>query len=415
MRPIDSIGMPKRRLFWRVLLACGLLGGCGDAKPSVSAIHANDVMSISVKGRQFIDANGNVVQLRGVNVSGLEGGAIAGAAHPWDYSKLVTSSKSEPDWSKIVAWKVNAVRLPLNEASWLGISVTYSDGHTGKADPSGDYQATVMKSVKDANAAGLYVILEMQWNAPGDFAPVTQNPFMDSDHSLAFWTSIANTFKNNSAVIFELFNEPFLHPASNGDDGVFADDQNWNKAIRDGGITALYYRTLSGGTKGSVVKLPYKWTVIGYQAGIDAVRAAGATNVIILGGQGYDNDETWWAQYPPSDPLRRLALTYHAYPTTWGFELTGTSTQHSAAQSIAVLNAPGVPVILTEVGGPTGTGASTTFVSNILKLVDAQGWSALAWTWNPWGGADTLIQDNSSYIPTEGEGVIYHTWTSIHQ
>ena len=32
----------------------------------------------------------------------------------------------------------------------------------------------------------------------------------DADHAPDFWTSVANTFKNNSAVIFDLYNEPYL-------------------------------------------------------------------------------------------------------------------------------------------------------------------------------------------------------------
>jgi aryl-phospho-beta-D-glucosidase BglC (GH1 family) len=31
----------------------------------------------------------------------------------------------------------------------------------------------------------------------------------DADHSLDFWREVAETFKNNTSVIFDLFNEPF--------------------------------------------------------------------------------------------------------------------------------------------------------------------------------------------------------------
>jgi hypothetical protein len=320
-----------------------------------------------------------------------------------------------PNFAAIAGWKANAVRLPLNEASWLGLTVTYNDGSTASADPSGDYQATVIASVKAANAAGLYVILDLHWNAPGNFAPVTQNPFMDSDHSLDFWTSIANAFKDNPAVLFELFNEPYLHPASSDGDGVFPDNQNWNQAIRNGGITAMYYRSLNGRTSGSQVNEGYSWTVVGYQAALNAIRATGATNVVIMGGQGYDNDETWWTQYPPSDPLQQIALNYHAYESGWGYDPTGNSAEYTAAQSIAVLAGPKVPVIFTEMGAAVGNGVSTTYMTELTQLLDGEAWSGMAWTWNPWGGSNTLIQNITSYTPTPGEGTTYYAWTFNHK
>jgi endoglucanase len=223
---------------------------------------------------------------------------------------------------------------------------------------------------------------------------------------------VASAFKANPAVLFEPFSEPFVHTVASGSDGAFDTITDANKAIRDGGLTASYYMSLVNGAR---TREPYTWNIVGYQAAIDAIRATGASNVIILGGQGYDNDESWWTQYPPSDPAGQLAITFHAYPSSWGYEITGTSQQYSAAQSIAVLNGPGVPVILTELGGPTGAGASTTFMSNILSLLDGRGWSGMAWTWNPWGGgASTLLQNISSYTPTLGEGQTYYDWTVNH-
>lgn len=39
--------------------------------------------------------------------------------------------------------------------------------------------------------------------------PPQQRPMPDADHAPAFWTSVANTFKSYSNVIFDLHNEPF--------------------------------------------------------------------------------------------------------------------------------------------------------------------------------------------------------------
>lgn len=386
---------------------------------SSGAPSSSGSLGIKVAGKSLVTLAGAVVQLRGVNVSGLEGGAVHGSAHPWDDSNLTTASGADPDFSKIAAWKANAVRLPLNEASWLGLTVTYANGTTRNADPSHDYQATVLRTVKEANAQGLYVILDLHWAAPGSFAPVTQNPFLDADHSLAFWSSVASAFKNNPAVLFELFNEPYLH-TPDASDGVFAATPNPNLEIKAGGLTASYYMTLSSVLTGNQVKVSYSWQIAGYQAALDAVRATGATNVVIMGGQGYDNDETWWSSNPPSDPLKQLAMAMHCYYSGWGYDLTGSSRQFTAAQSIAVLAGPGVPVVLTEVGdqigsATTGAGAAGAFITKVAAVADAQGWSVMAWTWNPWGGANTLIQNIATYAPTQGDGTAYQSWLISHK
>ena len=106
-------------------------------------------LSIRVQGDHFIDANSLPIQLRGVNVSGLEYTAVQGwdAADPW--------GGMHPNWTAIKSWDANAVRLPLNEASWLGYTCIDGTGASRNPDPGHNYQATVAKAVADATAAGL--------------------------------------------------------------------------------------------------------------------------------------------------------------------------------------------------------------------------------------------------------------------
>src|SRR5580700_5380176 len=74
-----------------------------------SVSHAADTpaLSVRVRGNQLIDANGNTLQLRGVDVSGLEFSHINGQPQPdgWGGQK--------PNLSAIAAWKANALRVPL--------------------------------------------------------------------------------------------------------------------------------------------------------------------------------------------------------------------------------------------------------------------------------------------------------------
>jgi len=191
-----------------------------------------------------------------------------------------------------------------------------------------------------------------------------------------------------------------------------------NYYIRNGGAVANAYYANENGNQ---VAVPYTWTTVGFQQVLDAIRATGATNVVVMGGQDYDNDLTWWSTNPPTDALNQIAITYHAYHTTYGYAVANDTPQHSAAQSIAMLTSPGVPVILTEIGDNVGSGPSSnggspgSFMTQMAQLLDNQGWSGMAWTWNPWGGSDTLIQNITSYTPTEGEGQAWYNWTINHK
>ena len=200
------------------------LGTPAAATVTVNKSSASSNFGISVSGNRLVDAQGDAVQLRGVNVSGLETVAVSGWSpdNPWGGS----TGTATPDWDTIKSWGSNVVRLPLNEASWLGLTCVdvggvgqtvvngvktqNKPGATIKADPGGNYQATVVSSVAGAAAAGLYVILDLHLSAPSNDCPTTQNAMADADHSVTFWTSVANTFKSSPSVIFELFNEPFL-------------------------------------------------------------------------------------------------------------------------------------------------------------------------------------------------------------
>ena len=103
--------------------------------------------SVRVQGNHLIDSGGNVLQLRGVNVSALEFAPINGQPQPdgWGGQK--------PNLSAIAAWKANALRVPLNEASYLGyLCYDPPSGTVHKPDPAGDYKQRVKELVTDATA-----------------------------------------------------------------------------------------------------------------------------------------------------------------------------------------------------------------------------------------------------------------------
>jgi endoglucanase len=338
---------------------------------------SSTALAIKVKGNTFVDQNGKTFQMRGVNVSGLESVAIQGwsPADPWGGMK--------PVWSALQAWKVNSVRLPLNEASWLGYTCVDSSGATLDPDPGHNYRATVEQTVTEANAAGLYVILDLHWSAPGTICPTDQNWMADTDHSIAFWTSIADTFKANPAVIFELYNEPVLTDTTAG----------WNVWLNGGAQTTV--RPGGGET--------YAWTSAGMQQLLDAVRATGATNVVLCGGVSYSNVLTSFPSHIPVDPISQLGAAWHVYAFNIYIDPSpGTSTTNMLAAVSAT-----VPLAITEVGDTDGAGATGSFVKKIATFADTTGYSYFGWTWNDWGqSSNDLILDTSG-TPTIGFGTYF--------
>ena len=342
-------------------------------------------------------------------MSGLESVAIQGwdPGNPWGSQ----TGDPTPNWTAIKSWGANAVRLPLNEASWLGLSCIDIGGSAGKpgatikADPGGNYQATVEQSVAAATAAGLYVILDLHWAAPNDggmpACPTTQNPMADADHSVAFWTSVADQFKTNPAVIFELFNEPFLNSTD------LVGSTPWPDLLNGGAVEQLYFN-------GGAGEMNLTWSTAGMQALLDAVRATGATNVVLTSTLAYSSQMDGWLKYKPIDPAGQLGAVWHAYPSSqYPGQVSCVADdiinvwlpQCSALEMAAVqaIVAAGYPVVATEFGDAIG--GSAPWASVLLPFADANGISYLGWTWDVWPGqsANVLITDAAG-TPTAGFG-----------
>jgi aryl-phospho-beta-D-glucosidase BglC (GH1 family) len=100
------------------------------------------------------------------------------------------------------AWKINSVRLTLNEDCWLGIN-RVTPAYGGR-----EYRNAIVRYVKLLEANNIYVILDLQWVAPGTYISNSTEPMADADHAPAFWRSVAGSFANDRGVFFDLYNEP---------------------------------------------------------------------------------------------------------------------------------------------------------------------------------------------------------------
>jgi hypothetical protein len=368
--------------------AASTTGSSSGSSATTSSVTPTGAFGIQVKGDKFVSAaDGSTVQIVGTNISGLETGS--------DSRWASFANAGVAFWSRVLNYGgqgVNTVRLPLNEASWL--NYTCYDSGAGAAaklysaaagggytpDPAGVYQATVRKAVADATAAGLYVILDLHWGSPNNAAgeplcPIGQPGFADADHSLAFWKSLADTFKGNPAVMFELFNEPF---GSN----VYSDWVSGGSApgpdaitLRDGG--AYYPLVEQNNTAGNAMKtIGLTWQVAGMQHMLNTIRGEGATNVVLSAPIGWAGEIETWLASRPTDPMGQLAVAWHVYGYKKG-----------QAAPLAV-HAAGYPIAITETYG--------------LGAIGGYGWAASQgigytwWGWNDWGSQPLSAELNKA-------------------
>jgi hypothetical protein len=266
---------------------------------------------------------GKPVRLLGVNRSGLEYACVQG----WGFSDGPVDAASI---SAMKTWRIDAVRVPLNEDCWLGINGVKAQYGGGA------YRAFVQSFVARLNAAGMTAILDLHWNASGSQRATGQQQMADADHSPAFWRSVARTFRGNRNVILDLYNEPH--------------DVSW-RCWRDG----------CG-----------RWA--GMQRLVDAVRSAGGREPLMLGGLAWSNDLSGWLRWRPRDPLHQLIASFHLY----NFNTCSTAACWNA--TVAPV-ARVVPVVTGELGE---NDCAHGFIDTYMPWADAAGISYLGWTWDTW-------------------------------
>ena len=331
--------------------------------------------AIAVSGNRFVNASGNSVELVGANISGLElqsslWAGIAGlTSAQW---KTLAST-----WSQL-GQTINVIRLPLNSYSWLNLTcVDPGSGDAGNdykangngtftPDPASAYQADVEQTVTAITAAGLYVILDLQWDAPNNAAgqpmcPVGQPAFASADHAPAFWTSVANAFQGNAAVIFELFNEPFgdnvygngvIQNGSTYTPGpdaiIMANGGSWahpflmqDNANANQNCGTNHNQSCQNELFNTNAPNPVK--IAGELSLLAAIRATGAANVVLASPIGYAGEiETWLGSYAGAgnpDPLGQFGAAWHIYGYAKG-----------ATPPLSILSA-GYPIVITETYG----------------------------------------------------------------
>ena len=343
------------------LVVSAVVVAVGGATPVRAA---NPTSGLHVSGNMLADASGNQVVLWGVNRSGGEYSCVPHGSPTSTPASVFDGPMDSNAVASIAGWAgVNAVRVPLNEECWL------ARPNIPAAFAGANYISAVQTYVGILHQHGLVAILDLHWTeglynnmlqaCTADASPfnaVCQKPMPDAALAVPFWTGVANTFKNDPATIFDLFNEPFP------DFFLGSGAPSWT-CWRDGGTAC---GSLLRDTSGNNVP------AAGMQQLVNAVRSTGAANVIALGGLAFSNDESMWAQFEPTDSAHNLVASWHSY----NFNSCSNSSCWQA--NIAPLAAK-VPVIAGEIGE---NDCAHGYIDGLMAFLDSLHQSYLGWAWN---------------------------------
>lgn len=218
---------------------------------------------IGVRANHLVDRSGQTVRLLGVNRSGTEYACQQGYG-------FFDGPSDEASIAAMKSWHINSVRVPLNETCWLGINGVDAK-YSGAA-----YRRAIRAWVTRLEDAGLYVILDLHWAAPGSQQATGIIPMPDAEHAPAFWRSVATEYRDDHAVLFDLYNEPHEVGWGCWEHGCVIHDQRVG-TYRAAGMSQL----------------------------VAAVRRAGATQPVMLGGPRVGARRRRLARPPAARPGRR--------------------------------------------------------------------------------------------------------------
>ena len=266
-------------------------------------------MGVHVSGNNLISlATGKPLLIVGPNFSGLEQQGPGGG---WDGIFGLPSS-----WYAAYAkkWSVNGqtitgFRFPFN-SYWL-----VANPATAAA-----YQAGLQKVAAAVTGAGLVCNFDMHWDAPNTTAGAPQQPYGQccmptADWAVKAWVIMANLFKDNLLVTFELMNEPY--GSGNYSDWVAADGVSPGVdafLLRDGGSIQPFKGQDNHGVGFSgIYNGGAAVNIVGFNAIIAAIRTTGAKNVIWSSPIGWAGEIETFLASMPTDPAGQMGCSWHVY------------------------------------------------------------------------------------------------------
>ena len=294
---------------------------------------------LRVEGNKFVNDLGETVRLCGVNVASLEW--CNGGDHVL-----------EAIYEAFTNWNCNLIRLPMAQDRWFGRSPGQTDG--GEA-----YRKIIDDVLALAALFGKYIELDLHWSNGGVYGWQLKQYKMPDMLSIDFWAGVASRYKNHPAALFNLYNEPR--------------DIGWG-VWRNGGMV-----------EESSNKTPILFETPGHQRLLTTVRAAGARNIIIAGGNDWGYDLRGVADgYELRDTPTGNGVAYesHAYP--WKPE--------KDVRTLCV--ADKYPIIVGEFGigltGRDGIEGKPNWMPEMLDWMDQHNLNFTAWCFHPKAGPAML-------------------------
>lgn len=181
---------------------------------------------LAVEGNRVVDEAGDTVVLRGVVRSGLEyteGVTLdpTGVARP---SAREAAGITALEIAEIArSWQANVVRIPLNQQSALTRPEYLSDIDTTVQllAANGAYTLLALSRLDNLRAFGIDAL-----------GRPSMNPPLPDENSLALWRMLAERYRREPAVLYDIFNEPHV-PLDSDTDFLFEraaggeDDPAW--------------------------------------------------------------------------------------------------------------------------------------------------------------------------------------------
>jgi len=218
------------------------------------------------------------------------------------------------------------------------------------------YPATIDQQVSWVTGLGMGIIIDLHWNQGGQQSMADRN-------SITYWSQVAARYKGNPWVIFELYNEPH--------------DVAWSVWLNGDGVNYA-----------------------GMQEMYNAVRAAGASNMVLCGGLNWAFDLSGvGAGYA----VTGTNIGYATHPYDYDGKQTG---DWDAAFGYLAATSP---VVMTEFGQYCNT---DTYVSDLLTYAQNNKIHWTAWAWYVSGCAFPSIISDWAGTPIAGVGELVKQYLS---
>jgi hypothetical protein len=329
-----------------------------------------------------VAGSGRPLVLRGVNRSGLEYAEPvppalpgSGAADEGADRFLAAASLTRDDMHAIVeGWGARIVRLPFTQ----DVALRGRNGWPAEA-----YLRALDRAIGWAAERGAYTLLDLQWldadvpRGVGQDGSINRVPALPDARSIDLWSMLAARYRDEPAVLFDLFNEPH--------DPLLQDIEPLVGVRPDGRLARLPSRKV-----GMEEWQPWARRLV------EAVREQHPRALVFVSGVAWAFDLRGFPLRDQSgEPMPGLVYSTHVYP--WSRTRLFTRARSAREWTRAFGHLAGhVPLFAGEWGGAPRHAA---WGRRLLEYLEGRGIGWAAWSWADW---PRLVADcrRCDYTPT---------------